>query len=105
MFDRLSKRIAYRNAPIRRFAALHTRTVAGIAGAVAIGSATLAVFRRLRNGKPEVELMSVDGPDTARNGENGGPTRDELYEMARQRDIPGRSSMTKAELIDALNGA
>jgi hypothetical protein len=35
---------------------------------------------------------------------NGGPTRDELYERARQRDIPGRSSMTKAELIDALDG-
>lgn len=29
-------------------------------------------------------------------------TKDELYEMADQRDISGRSSMTKAELVEAL---
>jgi hypothetical protein len=29
-------------------------------------------------------------------------TRDELYEMAKQAAIPGRSSMTKKELADAL---
>ena len=29
-------------------------------------------------------------------------TRDELYELARERDIPGRSRMKKAELRDAL---
>jgi hypothetical protein len=99
MFDTITRRIAYRSSPIRRFAALHTRTVAGIAGAVAISSAAFAVFRRVRKSGHEVELLSVDGPDS-----NGGPTRDELYERARQRDIPGRSSMTKAELNDALNG-
>lgn len=101
MLDTVRKRIAYRNAPIRRFAALHTRTVAGIAGAVAIGSAALAVFRRVRRDGPRVELLSVDGPQNAPNHE---PTRDELYRMARQRDIPGRSNMTKAELIEALDG-
>ncbi|WP_338701642.1 plasmid stabilization protein [Streptomyces sp. Q6] len=31
-----------------------------------------------------------------------GPTRDQLYEEARSRDIKGRSSMTKAELAEAL---
>jgi hypothetical protein len=32
-------------------------------------------------------------------------TRDELYELARQRDIPGRSRMKKHELRAALRGA
>jgi hemerythrin superfamily protein len=32
-------------------------------------------------------------------------TRDELYELAKQADIPGRSSMTKQELADALHKA
>ena len=31
-----------------------------------------------------------------------GATRDELYEMAKQSEIPGRSHMTKQELSDAL---
>jgi hypothetical protein len=101
MLDTVRKRIAYRNAPIRRFAALHTRTVAVVAGAVAIGSAALAVFRRIRRDVPRIELLSVDGPDRSTNHE---PTRDELYEVARQRDIPGRSNMTKAELVEALHG-
>ncbi|MBB4684023.1 plasmid stabilization protein [Amycolatopsis jiangsuensis] len=32
----------------------------------------------------------------------GGPTRDQLYNEARQRNIKGRSSMTKKQLQDAL---
>ncbi|SDC90356.1 hypothetical protein [Streptomyces prasinopilosus] len=32
-----------------------------------------------------------------------GPTRDQLYEEARKRDIHGRSSMTKKQLKDALD--
>lgn len=31
-------------------------------------------------------------------------TKDELYNLARQRHIDGRSSMSKQELIDALRG-
>jgi hypothetical protein len=31
-------------------------------------------------------------------------TKDELLELARDRDIPGRSGMTKDELISALRG-
>jgi hemerythrin superfamily protein len=31
-------------------------------------------------------------------------TRDELYELARRADIPGRSSMTKDQLAEALRG-
>jgi hypothetical protein len=32
-------------------------------------------------------------------------SRDELYERAQRREISGRSSMTKAELIEALREA
>lgn len=31
-------------------------------------------------------------------------TRAELYALARKRDVPGRSTMTKAQLVDALAG-
>ena len=31
-------------------------------------------------------------------------TRDELYNIAREKDIPGRSGMSKQELIEALRG-
>ncbi|MFG2175554.1 plasmid stabilization protein [Streptomyces niveus] len=33
---------------------------------------------------------------------SGGPTRDQLYEEAKKRDIDGRSSMTKDQLRKAL---
>jgi hypothetical protein len=33
---------------------------------------------------------------------SGGPTRDQLYNEARQRGIKGRSSMSKSELANAL---
>jgi DNA end-binding protein Ku len=39
-----------------------------------------------------------DGDD-----ELGGLTREELYERAQERDLPGRSSMSKKELIEALS--
>jgi DNA end-binding protein Ku len=32
-------------------------------------------------------------------------TRDELYEMARDLDVPGRSKMTKDELVAAVKDA
>jgi DNA end-binding protein Ku len=42
------------------------------------------------------------------DGDNGGGledlSRDELYERAQTQDVPGRSSMTKDELIEALSG-
>ena len=31
-------------------------------------------------------------------------TRDELYNIAKQKDIPGRSKMDKQELIEAIRG-
>jgi DNA end-binding protein Ku len=40
----------------------------------------------------------------ARDGELAGLSREELYERAQDEDVPGRSSMSKGELIDALGG-
>jgi len=97
MPDRILKRIIHRNSPIRRLVSRHPVRVAGLAGAVVMTGAVLAMSRRRRSTMPEVEPLSVDGP--------GEPTRRELYEMARERNIPGRSSMTRAELKEALESA
>ena len=40
---------------------------------------------------------------TATTAEFGSMTRDELYKLAQERDIPGRSNMKKDELIRALS--
>ena len=40
----------------------------------------------------------------ARDGELADLSREELYERAQEEDVPGRSSMSKGELIDALDG-
>ena len=37
-------------------------------------------------------------------GDDGGPTRDELYRQAQEQDIPGRSKMDKEELAEAVQG-
>lgn len=41
---------------------------------------------------------SRDTSSSKRGGGSGGATYDELYAEAKKRDIPGRSSMNKAEL-------
>ncbi|NKY15084.1 plasmid stabilization protein [Streptomyces somaliensis] len=41
---------------------------------------------------------SKPGGQRSRGGDSGGATYEELYAEARKRDIPGRSSMNKAEL-------
>src|SRR4029079_313066 len=38
----------------------------------------------------------------ARDGELADLSREELYERAQEEDVPGRSSMSKGERIDAL---
>lgn len=55
---------------------------------------------------PEQLEDEVEADDSGTDGAPGrgdGPTRDELYEQARAEDIPGRSTMTKDELADALD--
>ncbi len=40
-----------------------------------------------------------------KGGVNANATKEHLYEQAKRLDIPGRSTMTKAELVDALQKA
>ena len=58
----------------------------------ALGTLLGALLLARRNGRPaREELESL--------------TKDQLYRRAREHDIPGRSSMTKEELIQALRSA
>ena len=54
----------------------------------------------LRRGQPEIPTATVS-PDSSLDG----LTRDELYQLAQERNIPGRSKMKKDELRDALRRA
>ncbi|HKG52480.1 MAG TPA: hemerythrin domain-containing protein [Actinomycetales bacterium] len=42
------------------------------------------------------------GSGDAADGDESGPTRAELYEQAKEQDVPGRSKMSKAELGEAV---
>jgi hypothetical protein len=66
-----------------------------------IGGAFLIVLRR-RDTAPAA-ASPVEGVVTERPPET--MTRDELYEVARELDIPGRSKMKKPELKDAISRA
>jgi hypothetical protein len=60
-------------------------------------------------GKPSATMKSSDKPRTPSKAERAraGHTersRDELYAEAQRRDVKGRSRMTKAELLRALDG-
>jgi len=100
MLDRIVKRIARRNATaVMRFASRHPRQVAGMAGfagMVVLGS-TLALFGRRRDSRSSPGRPPVDGPAE--------PTRAQLYDEARRRDIRGRSGMSKEELKEALSAS
>jgi len=60
-----------------------------------------AAFERVR-----LDELSTYGyeaaPDSAEAGDLAGATRDELYEKAKEAGVPGRSQMTKDDLIKAL---
>ncbi|WP_106400320.1 plasmid stabilization protein [Actinocorallia populi] len=67
---------------------------------------------RARSGEArEASRSSLEGESPQRRGgkHSGGSsggrgrTRDQLYEEAKRRDIPGRSNMTKSELEKALD--
>ena len=54
------------------------------------------------NGRRSAE-RSEDGASQTSTGDGYQElTRDQLYELAQQRDLPGRSSMSKRELVEAL---
>lgn len=58
-----------------------------------------------RASRTSIEDVSPEHRGGKRSGKRlgpGGPTRDQLYNEARQRNIRGRSKMTKKELARAL---
>jgi len=69
------------------------------------------LLRKARNltGSPHFDEAFADFTTAAGVGDPAGATgsadnatRDELYGLAKEADIPGRSTMTKQELADAL---
>jgi DNA end-binding protein Ku len=57
--------------------------------------------------RASVEAARGSRSRSRRNGNEGleGKSKEELYELAKQADIPGRSDMSKEELVDALRAA
>lgn len=55
-----------------------------------------------RKGKQHSAQPEDVAKKTARHRDGGEPTKADLYEQAKKRDIPGRSKMSKAELEKAL---
>lgn len=66
-------------------------------------------YRRTTERKRGGDDQYVDQPDDVKEKvaaiKDGGPTKDMLDERARELDIEGRSSMTKEELLDAIEAA
>lgn len=92
-----------------------TRSAAGRAGDAVVHSTREAVgqadaqTRRSTDAARRAGTALLDDAVRAVDAEPGGPpaalelrTKAELYEMAQERDIPGRSQMSKAELVAAL---
>ncbi|MFN8019234.1 MAG: hemerythrin domain-containing protein [Acidimicrobiales bacterium] len=50
----------------------------------------------------QLEAQVADGPSASGSGSGDEPTRDELYEQAKEQGIEGRSTMTKSELAEAV---
>jgi DNA end-binding protein Ku len=61
----------------------------------------MAALRESLDAARGISKKDDDGDDD--DDELGGLTREELYERAQERDLPGRSSMSKKELIEALS--
>ncbi|HYH82334.1 MAG TPA: Rho termination factor N-terminal domain-containing protein [Longimicrobium sp.] len=66
-----------------------------------IAGRTVNKQRRLEGRTPNKTTEGTGNPN--RNYEER--TRDELYNIAKQKDIPGRSKMGKQELIEAIREA
>lgn len=66
--------------------------------AQAIAARTVNKRRREEGRTPQATTQGTGNPHTRLEQRS----RDEVYNRARQLDIPGRSTMTKAELIAAI---
>jgi hypothetical protein len=79
----------------------------------ATGARIIDLMEALRRSLAEAEegerappARAARGGKAARDGVGlEDMTREELYERARELDVPGRSSMTKAQLVRALRSA
>jgi hypothetical protein len=71
------------------------RLLIGITALAALFLCAVAVLRR--NADPDEGVVSAQPLETM--------TRDELYELARELEVPGRSNMKKAELRAAVSRA
>ncbi|QXD15647.1 Rho termination factor N-terminal domain-containing protein [Rhodocaloribacter litoris] len=80
-----------------------TRLLVGVTTGVLalIGVAGSTWYYKLRR-RENATGPATSGAEEADTRPYAMRTRDELYEMAQERDIPGRSQMTKAELVEAL---
>jgi len=63
-----------------------------------IAARTVNKHRRETGRTPNKRTMGTGNPNLPLSGR----TRDELYNIAKEIDLRGRSSMTKAELVTAL---
>src|ERR1051325_6160045 len=63
-----------------------------------IAARTVNKHRRVQGRTPNQRTQGTGNPNRGYEAR----TRDELYNIAKEKDIPGRSGMTKQELIDAL---
>ena len=65
-----------------------------------IAARTVNKHRREEGRTPNRRTQGTGNPNAAL----GDLTRDELYNRAREKDIAGRSRMSKAQLVQALGG-
>lgn len=63
-----------------------------------IAARTVNKHRREEGRTPNKRTQGTGNPNT----ELEGRTRDELYNLAKERDIPGRSKMDKKALVQAI---
>lgn len=66
-----------------------------------IAARTVNKQRRLEGRTPNIHTQGTGNPNRGYESR----TRDELYNIAKQKKIPGRSKMDKQELVQALRGA
>lgn len=65
-----------------------------------IAARTVNKHRRLEGRTPNRTTQGTGNPNRGYEARS----RDELYNIAKEKDIPGRSKMSKDELIDAIRG-
>lgn len=91
MATRKQTQAAKRNITKAQSAAKRKRTIANLPGSTRRALGEQAAKGRQRHGRPGRDLAD-------RN-------REQIYEVARRMDIPGRSKMGKWELIEAIRRA